>query len=203
MRWRFSVLAAGGALLLAVPGAWGATATFNVGASCMSSCSGAGMSQGDLVIGQLEISTDGFAPSGAITRADLVSFGIAFGSTGQGVFRGESPGYAFNATWGSGPDAIDAVSFTASGAGGLTSFGPFLSFGPQANVATTRGACNDVNCASTDIIGAPAVLGPARFTPRDVAPIPLPATAPLAAMGALALAAMARLRGSIRRPRPA
>ena len=165
MRRRLLFVMTGSALLIAASGAWGATAIFNVSATCMANCDAAGINQGNSVDGRVEIATDGFAPSGAITRDDLVNFDITFGNTPTGVFMVLSPGYGFAATWGASVSAIDGVSFTASGAAALGLTGPFLSFGPGGNVVSLGGICRDAGCATTSIEGAPTTLGPVTFQP--------------------------------------
>lgn len=190
MRRRLSQVIAGSALLLAAPAAWGATAAFSVGATCEANCAAVGIDFGDPVLGRIEISTDAFAPNGAVSRADLTGFGINFGSSSAGVFKAGAEGYAFSATWGADTSTLNDVSFTAA----ATSMA-FFSAVAGVNLISLQGSCGDLDCTAPSIRGASATLGPVTFKPASVAPVPLPAAASLAAAGALALAALARLRG--------
>jgi len=188
------VLAAS-ALMLAAPAVRGATVSFSVASSCAAGCGAAGMAAGDPVLGIIDISTDGFSPSGAITRADVAGFSITFGPTSHGVVMPEAPAFDLSATWGAGVNAISGLSFTAVNAPGLTAPGPFLTFGAGGNLASLTGICDDVDCATTRFQGTPATLDPFTFKPATPpAPVPLPPAGALAAAGALALAAAARFR---------
>ena len=194
MRRRSFGVILGGALALATPAAWGATTTFDVGAVCETDCGAAGLGPNDLLTGSIEVSTDGFAPSGAVTRADLVGFEIFLGGSSNTIFQRLSPAYDFAATWGADANTLANVSFVASGAVGLGAAGPFLSTSPAGNALSIWGVCGDALCTTPSFAeGPPATLTPVRFTPV-AAPVPLPATAPLVAAGALALAAAAGLR---------
>ncbi|MFO1142918.1 MAG: hypothetical protein U1E59_11075 [Amaricoccus sp.] len=194
MRRRFSLLLAGLALLPGAPAAWSATAAFNIGGTCAANCAQAGFDPDDLIGGVLVLSTDNFAPSGAVVRADVVSFGILIGEGPTGIFKPEAPAWNFAATWGADTQSIENVSFVASGADGLRTDGLLFSTGSGGNQLTLRGLCADVLCSAPFFNGPAATLSPIRYTPREVAPIPLPATAPLAVAGALALAALGRRR---------
>jgi hypothetical protein len=195
MRRRSFGVIFGGALILATPAAWGATATFDVGAVCETDCGAAGLGPNDLVTGSIEVSTDGFAPSGPVARADLVGFEIFLGGSSSDIFKPLSPAYDFAATWGADARTLQSVSFVASGAVGLGAAGPFLSTSRGGNALSIWGVCGDALCTTPSFAeGPPASLTPVRFTPVSAAPVPLPATAPLIAAGALALAAAAGLR---------
>lgn len=199
MRRRLS-LVIGGALLLAAPAAWSATASFNVEASCAANCVGAGFEPDELIQGTIVLSTNGFAPSGSVARADVVSFGILIGEGTTGIFHGDSPAWNFSAAWGADTKTLQDVAFIASGANGLRTAGLLFSTSPGGSALSQSGICSDVLCSDPSFQGTPATLSAVTFSPRDVAPIPLPATAPLAAAGVLALAAMARLARRSRRP---
>jgi hypothetical protein len=192
---------AGAALLLAAPAAWSATSSFNIGATCTANCAAAGLDSGDLINGTIVLSTDGFAPGGSIGRAAVQSFGILLGETGTAILEPDSPAWNFAAIWGIDRNAIAGVSFTASGANGIGAAGPLFSTGVGGDLLSLTGFCGDVLCTGPAFSGTPATLSPVRFTPRDAAPVPLPATGPLAVAGGLALAGAALLRR--RRPRAA
>lgn len=189
---RLSLVMAGAALLLAAPAAWSATSSFHISAECTANCGAAGLGSSGLVNGTIVLSTDGFAPGASIGRAALQSFGILFGETA--ILEPDSPAWDFSAIWGIDRNAIAGVSFTASGADGIGAGGPLFSTGVGGNLLSLNGFCGNVLCTAPAFSGTPATLSPVSFVPRDVAPIPLPPTGPLAAAGALALAAAAGLR---------
>ncbi len=202
MRRRLSFVSAVAALLLAAPAAWSATASFNIGSSCAAGCAAAGFDPGELIGGILVLSSDGFAPSGAVGRADVVNFGILIGEGPTGIFKPESPAWNFSATWGADTGTLEDVAFIASGADGLRTNGLLFSTYPGGSALSASGVCTDMLCTDPGFVGTPATLSTVRFTPRGTTPVPLPATAPLLA-GALAAAWLARRPAATRPIAPA
>jgi hypothetical protein len=187
-------LVMGALLLTAAPAAWGATSSFNIGATCTANCAAAGLDAGDLITGAITLSTDGFAPGGSVARAAVQNFAVLFGTTETSILEAESQAWNFSAIWGIDRNAIAGVSFTASGPTGIGAAGPLFTTGVGGNLVSLTGTCGDALCTPPGFDGTAATLSPVRFTPRDVAPVPLPPTGLLAAAAALALAAVAWLR---------
>ena len=185
---RFGTLVAAAAAIATLGVGAARAATYSMSATCLSSCSDAGLAVGDMLTGRLTIDSSTFAPNGTFGDTALQSFNISFGAT---VISSDDVVAAhLNGQWGATRRDVPLYDLVGGTTVQPTIGATFLLSGTSGFVSN-NGSCDDANCSS--IVGNTATLGPVAL-----APIPLPLPGLLLAGGLMALAALGYRGGPIR-----
>ncbi len=177
-----TLLAAGVTALLGTNAA--EAATYVMSATCISTCSEAGLSDGDVMRGRVTLDTSAFSPNGFFADASLRDFSVSFGATT--ISSANALGAHIDGQWGS--TRRDIVQFDMiAGTTLFPTVGSTFLLSSVSGLVSTNGWCDDANCDA--IGGSNAGLGPVA-----IAPIPVPPGLLLAATGVIGLAIAARRR---------
>ena len=142
---RFGTLVAAAASIATLGAGAAGAATYSMSATCLSSCSDAGLAVGDMLTGRLRSDSSTFAPNGTFGDTALQSFNISFGAT---VISSDDVVAAhLNGQWGATRRDVPLYDLVGGTTVQPTIGATFLLSGTSGFVSN-NGSCDDANCSS-------------------------------------------------------